>query len=245
MSQFAKEATLSPGKWCAITCVLLAISGSVRLLRDQQFYSITKESKESPFPLSDIPKTLGRWHFVAGTESQLSPETAQTAGSSDHILRTYVDETTGESVSLFVLYGLAESVSLHTPLLCYPAAGFQLVPDSLQERELKMPELAAPVHFTSAYYVKRVAGLSEYSQILWTFRNDGVWKPAMADRWKLFRYHPGMFKIQLHRTSLAINSEHLASETLLKDIVHEIESRLAKLQGVTANTSVASQVPAN
>ena len=79
----------------------------------------------SPWP--SCPGPLGTWQASEDSDVQLDPEVARIAGSSDHIVRTYLDEKTGEQASALVLYGLAAAVFGHTPDVCYPAAGYQLV----------------------------------------------------------------------------------------------------------------------
>jgi hypothetical protein len=250
ISNVAKETTAPTPKgsdnhslwmWCAVACALLFVSGGIRFWRDQAFNSITRESEESPFPLKELPSRIGNWRVIEGSESQLDPQTARVAGSSDHVIRQYVHDKSGEVVSILVLYGIAGKVFAHTPIACYPSAGYTAVPSSHADREMKVAGLANPVRFSSAYYAKQMAGTAQYSHILWSFRNDGVWQPDMLSRWKLFRTHPGMYKVQIHRPVVSIVSEHGPSEALLRDIVSEIERRLAASQAVAASSPAPRQ----
>jgi hypothetical protein len=52
----------------------------------------------------------------------------------------------------------------------------------------------------------------------------------VASRWKMFRYHPGMFKIQIERNTMGFSSEGSPGESLLKETVQYIESRIPKKQ---------------
>lgn len=146
-------------------------------------------------------------------------------GSTDHIVRVYADEKSGDQVSVLVLYGPADRVYAHTPVNCYPAAGYQVALAPV-EGELPNSGLDTPVKFSRAYYVKNVGGLSEYNEALWTFRHNGLWLGDVQGRWKSFRYHPAMFKIQVHRPALSLATEDTPSESLVKEIVREIESRI-------------------
>ena len=122
--------------------------GGFRTWRDQQFRGLyPRRSAASPFPLAEIPKTIGTWHVVEGSESHLDQDTARIAGSSDHFVRVYADSR--ETVSVLVLYGVASKVFGHTPIVCYPAAGYEPVRDSLKERrEITVPGLATPFDFS-------------------------------------------------------------------------------------------------
>src|SRR3954447_6992815 len=82
--------------WILLAAVFLGISGGYRYWRDWQFQSLSKENERPPFSLKDFPKILGEWREVEGLETKLDPEIARIAGSSDHVIRTYINEKTGE-----------------------------------------------------------------------------------------------------------------------------------------------------
>jgi hypothetical protein len=240
-TQPAGKATVSPWAWLAVTCVFLSISGGIRFGRDLQFSSRARESKTCPFPLNELPKVLGSWHELEGSESQLDPETARVAGSSDHIIRVYADPTTGETVSILVLYGLAHSVFAHTPDACYPASGYRAMIEPI-DRELSRAGSEPPVRFRASYFVKQIAGVPRFDEVFCTFRHDGLWLPEVASRWKTFRYHPGMFKIQIQRHTSGIAIADSPTESLLREVVQAIESRLARDRA--QNTPGAANAPA-
>jgi hypothetical protein len=224
----------------AVTSVLLLISGGIRFARDQQFSSLARESKTCPFPLNELPKVLGSWRELEGTDSQLDPLTARVAGASDHIIRVYSDLRTGETVSILVLYGLADSVFAHTPDACYPAAGFRAMMEPV-DRELSRAGTASPVRCRVSHFTKTVAGAAQYDEVFCTFLHNGSWLPEVASRWKMFRYHPGMFKIQIQRHTMGITTENSPTESLLKEVVQAIESRLPRDK--TQNASGPAKAP--
>jgi hypothetical protein len=218
----------TPWKWTVVSCVLLAISGGVRYWRGMQFYDMTAESQECPFPLADLPKVLGPWRMDEGSEAQLDPEIAQIAGSSDHFVRQYTNANTGETVSVLLLYGLARIVCFHTAEACYPAAGFTLAETApMTDRELKIPGIDKLAMYRQGYFSRSLAGRSEYSEVVYSFRHRGDWLPDAQDRWKSFRYRPGMFKVQISRTVTDLNVENSSSVDLLREFMLEIETRLA------------------
>ena len=224
-SQLVGKATVSPWACLAVTVVLLSISGGIRFWRDLQFGSLARESKACPFPLKELPMILGSWQAIEGSDSQLDPETARITGSSDHVIRLYTDLKTGTMVSILVLYGLADSVFAHSPEACYPAAGYQTVIAPV-DHELSLAGLATPIGYRASYFGKTVAGVSQYEEVYCTFRHNGVWLPEVASRWKMFRYHPGMFKIQVQRHTSGLASEDSPTESLLAEVIREINSRV-------------------
>ena len=74
------KAVVSPRLWVAITCLLLGISAGTRLWRDGQFYGQAEASRKCPFPLDELPKTIGSWRMIDGSAEQLDPEIARVAG---------------------------------------------------------------------------------------------------------------------------------------------------------------------
>lgn len=218
---------MSPWAWMAVTCLLLGAFGGFRLWREWQFRSLATRSATAPFHLADLPRTIGTWQGSESPENQLDPEVARFAGASEHIVRGFFDEKSGERVSALVLYGLATSVYLHTPEICYPSAGFQLSKGP-QEYKVDVPGLKFPLRFRWAIYSKRIAGVMRYEESYYSFRHDGEWLPDTSDRWKTFRYRPGMFKIQISHpvTNLSESGENGPCVDLLKELARQIEAQL-------------------
>jgi hypothetical protein len=229
VTELAGNATGSPWVWLAITAVLLAISGGIRAARDLQFNNLKQGSKASPFALEQIPEVLGSWQAVPGSDAQLPPEIARIAGSSDHVMRVYRNVGTGETVSMLILYGLADSLFAHTPDICYPAAGYKAVIEPA-DRQITVPDSSTPVGYRASYFVRTIAGVAEYKEVFCSFLHNGSWLPEMASRWKMFRYHPGMFKIQIERNTMALSSEGSPIESLLTEAVRYIDSRISSKQ---------------
>ena len=195
------KAAATPSSWVAITCLILGISGGARYWRGYQFYDLSNESRNSPFPLVELPKVVGAWRMDEGTEAPLDPEIARLAGATDHVTRQYTNGKTGQSAVVLVVYGLASVVSMHTPEVCYPAAGFTAVEtESVGDHEIKIPGVDKTAIYRQGFYSKSRAERSEYSESAYSFRHAGDWLPDASLRWKAFRYRPGVFKVQVSRT---------------------------------------------
>ncbi len=218
---------MSPWAWMAVTCLLLGTFGGFRLWREWQFHSLAVRSTAPPFHLADLPGTIGTWQGSESPENQLDPEVARFAGASEHVMRGFFDEKSGERASALMLYGLAGAVYMHTPEACYPSAGFQLSKGP-EEYSLDVPGLKSPLRFRWAIYSKRIAGVTRYEETYYSFRHAGEWLPDTSGRWKTFRYQPGMFKIQISHpvTSLSESGKGGPCVDLLKEIARQIEARL-------------------
>ena len=153
---------------------------------------------------------------------------ARIAGSSDNITRTYLDRESGEQVLALAIYGRAEKVFAHSPDACYPTAGYQLVKGPV-DRELSVPGVKGTVRYRWAIYMKKIGGLSHYQEAYHAFFFNGAWLPDASDRWKLFRYHPAMFRILIDRPiSIPSNEVDRPSEELLGKFIQEITSRMSR-----------------
>ncbi len=234
--EFSKllSAARTSRRWIVTACVMLGLSGAVRYWRDLQFLSIQNQSKDSPFPLKDIPKVLGPWRALEGSETVLDPEIARVAGSTDHMIRTYADDK-GEQITVLVLYGPASAVWGHTPDVCYPASGFRPL---IAPRDVQVPleDSSRSVTFREGLYGRPQGEGSGFHEVYYSFLNAGEWRPDMEDRWKRFRYFPGMFKIQIERRVKTAGLEDSPSPSLLANLVEEIEVRSRKAEAASPAT---------
>ena len=215
----------SPWALMAVTCVLVGISGGVRFWRDLQFQTRAKESSVCPFALKDLNRSLGTWQSDEKMDGKLAPEIARIAGSSDHIVRTYIDEKTGDQVTALVIYGLARSVFGHIPEVCYPSSGFKAAGASV-DQQVEITGMQTPVKFRRAFYTKSAIGA--FIEVDYTFFHNGEWLPDVSDRWKSFRQHPGIFKVQLEGHASKLPSDHSSIESLLIMIVQDLGSRVSQ-----------------
>lgn len=213
--------------------LLLGASGGFRYWRDHQFATLETQSRESPFPLKDVPTVLGGWRMVEGAEATLDPRIARVAGSTDHVLRTYQNDASGEKVSVLVLYGPALLVHGHTPEVCYPSSGYAplVEPDDVTVAGI---DGAPDAVFRRGLYGRTEAGASQVNESFHSFRNAGVWLPDMRDRWKRFRSNPGMFKIQVDRVARDSTSRGEDVHDMLAALVADVEARVRPAAATTA-----------
>ena len=217
-----------PWSWAVVSCLILGLSGGARYWREFQFYGLSNESRNSPFPLAELPKVVGAWRMDEGMDVPLDPEIARFAGASDHLQRQYTNGKTGETAVVLVVYGLGSVVTLHTPEVCYPAAGYAPVATgSAGKHELKIPGMDKKAIYRQNFFSKSLAGRSEYVESVYSFLHAGDWLPDAATRWKAFRYRPGVFKVQVGRVVADLAPENSASVDLLGEFMREIELRLA------------------
>jgi hypothetical protein len=220
------RAVMSPWRWFVVTCLLVAIPAGIRFWREWRFAVLATQGEACPFSLAQLPPSIGKWRFDPSAQTTLDPEVALFAGASDHVVRNYVEAQTGDPAVALIVYGLGVNVSLHVPDICYPAAGYQAVKGPI-DQSITVPGVKEPVRYRWAIYTKQVGGINRYEESYCTFEHGGVWKPDLSDRWKMFRYIPGVFKVQIGRpvSGLSENGEG-PGEDLLKELVRQINDRL-------------------
>jgi len=225
------------------TCLLLATSGGVRFWREGQFATIARENERCPFALNEFPKILGTWRMEEGAIPKLDPDIARIAGANAYLLRNYIDQKSGAVVLVLVLYGTARSVFGHSPEVCYPANGYQAVIPPADHQFLDSTS-RFPVRFRAAFFSKNAGATSRYEEVYYTFRHNEQWLPEVANQWKLFRYHPGMFKILLQRPTTDLSTESSPTESLLREIVREVDVRIAQNKTLTASAMTPGKTAA-
>ncbi len=222
---------LSTWKWGIAACLCLTISGGVRYYRDQQFQGLAELASVAPFGLNELPKQFGSWRAVEGTDSQLDPEIARIAGSTDHILRSYLDVKSGQTVSVMVLYGPSDQAFAHTPEFCYPSAGFQAVMDPV-DHPFAVGEPKIQGSYRGGFYSKSTGGITQYVEVLHSFRHGKEWLGDLASKWKSFRVLPATFKIQIQRLTTDLSTEASPSEPLLLEMIQWVEKRVREQQKI-------------
>jgi EpsI family protein len=93
-----------------------------------QFFS-QKPSTSLPVRLQEFPLRVGGWE---GTESRLEPRVVTTLGLDDWILRLY-RHPSGALVEFYVGFLQHATLGHHSPQVCYPAQGWELLQKGLQQ----------------------------------------------------------------------------------------------------------------
>ena len=209
-------------------CLILGASGGVRAWQDHRFATGLNQVQAAPFRLKELPQVLGDWRMVEGGEKNLDPEVARVAGCSDSLVRSYKEMTTGLGLTVLILFGPAQMVASHTPDVCYPSAGYQMV-DQPSLREVPYGA-GSPAQFRSEIFVRQRDQRRWREEVYYSFRFGDRWLPDAKQFWKEFRHHPSMFKVQIQRPVLESESSGRSepTEEFLALLLPEIERRLTR-----------------
>jgi hypothetical protein len=211
------------GLWVrvALAVMVLGASGGVRYWQGRRFDAAMIAGRTPPFPLKQIPMTLGPWQ---GTGENLDPEIARATGCTDYAFRTYTDDRTGTKLGVIVLYGPAAEVFIHAPDNCYPAQGYS-VAEAPVLRQVTVADKAVPFH--SAVYVKGEGGRAEYQEVYHSWHYGGLWTPSLPILKQAERI-PGMLKVHVTRRvgPREYRAEANPCEEFLRRLVAEIQHRI-------------------
>lgn len=228
----------SPWPWMVLACAIVAASGLIRVNQESAFADAAQSAEIAPFRMADLPPQLGEHWEQVGEDQILEEETLQIAGCADYVIRNYVDNRTGVSLTVLVAFGPADRVFPHSPVVCFPANGFQ-PRGGPWRREVKVGESPSEEGrkfvFNAQVYGKPGGGVEELREVYYTFWHDGTWSPNQSQN--LFRHRPAMFKIQVERPVVPgeARGEGSPIEGFLQDLVPEVERRYAASQDATAS----------
>ena len=196
--------------------------------------------KNCPFALADLPRQLGPWTM---TDDQIiDPSIKRGTGAADFLSRTYVDDRTGVAMAALVLYGPALQMHIHSPTVCYPAAGYTLVegPDFRDVKYTRKDGTEAHATLSALTFARGEGPSAERKQVYYAWGHDGRWSPQLMGP-KAYQRVPGMFKVHLDRRSAPGETldANNPCESLLARLLPEIDSRVAEA-GAGANARSAA-----
>jgi hypothetical protein len=219
-----------------LVCALLVASGQIRTWQVRKLEHGMRTGRAAVVPLKLVPLELGPW---SGVDTDLDPDIARVTAADLIVTRRYTNRNTGVTVEVIMLYGPSFGVSLHSPTVCYPSAGFT-VADEPRERtvEVDRPVMAAGgsgdgsrAHFAvpllSAVYAKGEGALADLQEVYWTWWYDGHWTPYAQNTKQLERV-PSIIKVHTSRRVLRgeRRDTNNPNEAFLRLLLSEIERLL-------------------
>ncbi len=163
--------------------VLAAVGvGGYGLLRPGPAPGFTPD--EMTAKLDTVPRKIGPW---AGVDQPVSEKALRTAEAQAHLSRAYTHETTGETVTVLVLYGEPAALGAHTPEVCYSGIGYEAC-----GRAVKIAVPDSPAELWAGRFERNKG--REVVDVVWGWGVNGVWSAADNPRFT-FTNHRMIFKI--------------------------------------------------
>jgi hypothetical protein len=177
--------------------------------------------------LDRVPLTIGSW---VGEANDTSHESYRQFGFAGLLSRRYVNRRTGEAVSLMLVCGLPGPISVHTPDVCFPGAGYEV----LSGRERRSLQLD-PTGGTAAFWDLRVekAGpvIPEILSVYYAWSADGNWRAPEEDARLTFAWEPYLYKIYVVQRAESGATTAATNEAFLRELVPALQTALFSARG--------------
>jgi hypothetical protein len=119
-----------------------------------------------------LPLSVGMWE---GTQSPWA-EVEEKEAIETIVTRRYVNRLNGTGVGVLLGCGNPRNLSMfHTPLECYPAAGYTLVRPSTK-LTFALGDKLPSAEFMVSDYKKTTGPLTQYVRVFWSWSGSGVWQ---------------------------------------------------------------------
>jgi hypothetical protein len=197
--------------------VLVIVAGLVHGFWTDR-WTVSHAPAEAAARLAKLPLTVGEW------EAQpLKGEAKSTEAIAGELNRRYVHRKNGSEVTVVIFAGLPGPVSIHTPDVCYGAAGFKV--ESPARYRLAAEDGSPGGSFWTADLHKARVTQELHQRIFWAWTARGTWQAADDPR-LAFAGERVLFKMYLVRP-MHSPSEPIEGDACLQ-LLRELLPQLAK-----------------
>ena len=128
--------------------------------------------------LERMPLTIGSWR---GTPQEMDGAELAGAGYAGAVWRRYEDTATGSVVSVLLICGRPGRVAVHSPDVCYPGAGYEMLGEPTRA-VLPLPDGAAPAEFWKARFARPADAAQRPLGIYWSWTAGERWQAVDSPR---------------------------------------------------------------
>lgn len=141
--------------------------------------------------LERVPRAVGAWE---GQDLEIDRREVARAGLDGCLMRRYEHRRDGRQVVAILVCGRPGPVAVHTPDICMPGAGFDLVaPPARCQKAADAPQ---PADFWTARFQKDEAAVPLCRRVSWSWTGDGVWQAPDQPRLTFARFN-ALYKLYL------------------------------------------------
>jgi hypothetical protein len=208
---------------------LLLLSGLVHGLWTDRWRS-SEGLVEAVARVDQVPLTVGDWEGRTLGPPDTDPEAFAQAGALGYWTRSYVNRRTGKEVTAILMCGQRSRMAVHTPEVCYRAAGYEQVDAAVPYVVMVAGDAAAEAaEFRTTLFSRPGGGPgAKRLRVLWGWNAGGDWQaPAGDARWT-FRGVPFLYKLYVVHdvTGPSGPREDDAGVAFLKRLVPELRHTL-------------------
>jgi exosortase len=184
-----------------------------------------------------LPATIGNWK---GRAQAVDPRAIEGAGLQAAVSRSYVHSATGSAISVMLVCGRPGPVSVHTPEICYPGAGYRAVQPLPARIQLKSGLASSGAEFLAEDFENRRSLPADRVRICWAWNADGAWtapeRPRIA-----FATRPTLYKIYVVWRTAADLEVSIDEST--REFLGELLAELEKILFAKETSSAATRQP--
>lgn len=149
--------------------------------------------------LNHLPATLGSWR---GEPLSFDRREIERSGVHACVARRYVDEVSGDSLTMLLVSGPPGPVAVHTPDVCYAGAGYEEV-SAPSHYEIPPRRSSHGAELIVADYRMRGVAQPSYLRVYWAWSTGGDWVAPSNPR-VTYATAPILYKLYVVRELFAL-----------------------------------------
>lgn len=203
---------------------LLVANGAIHGLWTQRWSSLTESAVQAAEErLGRVPLLIGDWKGERSETDNSPPE--EMVGK--NVAIRYVHRVSGQVVTIYLACGRTVVMESHTPMVCYPAAGYKMA--GPEARVSLLPASGEAAEFKVATFGKGEASTAAQLRVFWSWKDEGASWRAPDNTGRAFRASPFLYKCYAVRTLVAPNESLEADpcSELLNELIPELNRALA------------------
>ncbi|MBY0522437.1 MAG: EpsI family protein [Gemmataceae bacterium] len=173
----------------ALALTLVIAGGVVHGLASNRWGPM--DSGRATGDVAALPRTVSHW---VGRDQELDPRQLSLGSIQAACSRCYDNRATGAALNILVLYGPSGPITVHTPDLCFPGAGYEIV--GTPAKQILTARGVAPAEFWAAKARKADPGRVTYLRLLWAWNAGGQWEAPDYPR-LAFCHSPMIYKLYM------------------------------------------------
>lgn len=179
-----------------VFAVLVAASGVIHGIRTER-WKPTSGVEESARRLDNVPIEFGEWK---GERLSMDANDLARAGIKNHFYCKYTNTRLRQTITVLAVCGRSGPISVHTPDVCYEAAGYQTSgPPDFTEVALND---SSATKFADITATKQNSRTTSRLAILWAWNGGNGWGAVENPRLTYAR-HPFLYKLYVIREKLS------------------------------------------
>lgn len=167
--------------------------------------------------VSELPTTIGTWRML---KSEPMDEAAlNILKCRAHESRVYIDDQTGDNISVILLAGVAGPIVAHTPEACYSSTEFD-IDESAKPEIVRQTGDRADTFGRVAFRSKSLAAHRQEVYYAWR-KHNGPWEAPHSPRLALGG-QPMLYKLQIATGGAANSSDNSYSADTMRRFLNDL-----------------------